>query len=54
MNTGVEYLFVCPVCEETIDVNSSMKDALVENGCVICGSSVSQAAFSERDDSDET
>lgn len=45
MSAGEEYVFVCPDCEESMEVNASMRDALVENGCVICGSSVSPDAF---------
>lgn len=42
-----EYSFVCPECEETLEVNDSMKDALLERGCVICGASVTADAFTE-------
>ena len=40
-----EFTFVCPECEESIAVDDPMKDALVENGCVVCGSPVTPAAF---------
>ncbi|MBP2251052.1 DUF7560 family zinc ribbon protein [Halarchaeum nitratireducens] len=40
-----EYTFVCPECGESLDVNASMKDALLDRGCVICGASVSRSAF---------
>ena len=40
-----EFVFVCPACEERLAVNESMKAALVERGCVICGASVKAAAF---------
>ncbi len=39
------YVFACPVCEESLEVNEAMKDALVERGCVICGAAVSGEAF---------
>lgn len=44
-----EYRFVCPDCEESLEVNASMKTALIENGCVICGAAVARAAFCRRD-----
>lgn len=40
-----EQLFVCPECDEHIEVNASMQDALVEHGCVICGATVSETDF---------
>lgn len=45
MSAAEEYVFVCPNCEESMEVNASMRDALVENGCVVCGSPVSPDAF---------
>lgn len=45
--SGVEaYDFVCPECENEIEVDASMRDALITNGCVICGADVSPSAFS--------
>ena len=41
-----EYDFVCPECAHEIEVNASMREALIANGCVICGASVSADAFS--------
>lgn len=40
-----EYTFVCPECEETLAVNGSMRDALIDNGCVVCGTDLSASAF---------
>ena len=40
-----EYTFVCPECDETLEVNDSMKDALIEEGCVICGGPLTSDAF---------
>lgn len=37
--------FVCPDCNEDLEVNDQMKEALIEHGCVICGAAVSSAAF---------
>jgi transcription initiation factor IIE alpha subunit len=42
---SAEYTFTCPVCEETLVVNESMREALIERGCVICDTAVSSAAF---------
>lgn len=46
MSAGEDYTFVCPECGETMSVNGPMRDALVENGCVVCGASVTGDAFS--------
>ncbi|ELZ04794.1 hypothetical protein C482_03331 [Natrialba chahannaoensis JCM 10990] len=45
MSTCEDYTFVCPECSQSITVNASMREALVENGCVICGAPVTQSAF---------
>lgn len=45
MSASADYTFVCPECGESMMVNDSMRDALVENGCVVCGSQVSASAF---------
>lgn len=42
-----EYRFDCPACGESLEVNGSMKRALIEQGCVICGTPVTTAAFTE-------
>lgn len=47
MADGTDYTFVCPECAESMVVNGPMRDALIENGCVVCSSSVSSAAFSQ-------
>jgi hypothetical protein len=39
--------FRCPVCEETLKVNASMREALVERGCVVCGADLTPDAFSD-------
>lgn len=46
MTASEEFTFVCPDCGESMEVNPAMKDALMENGCVVCGATVSPAAFS--------
>lgn len=45
MHHNGEYTFVCPGCEESITVNESMKTAMIDRGCVLCGSGVSSEAF---------
>ncbi|MGM0591632.1 MAG: DUF7560 family zinc ribbon protein [Halobacteriota archaeon] len=46
MSTEEDYNFVCPECGESLMVNGPMKDALIDKGCVVCGSDVSGNAFS--------
>jgi hypothetical protein len=46
------YIFDCPVCEESLEVNESMKEALVERGCVLCSASVTDAAFTRTSPTD--
>lgn len=50
---GENYTFVCPKCDESLEVNASMKDALLERGCVICGTPVTETAFTS-DQSDNS
>lgn len=42
-----EYDFLCPECGESLGVDLSMKETLIQRGCVVCGSSVTEAAFTE-------
>ncbi|MFB6120876.1 MAG: hypothetical protein ABEJ68_07160 [Halobacteriaceae archaeon] len=51
MSAGEDYVFVCPECGESMEVNASMRDALVENGCVVCGATLSEGAFTPMDES---
>lgn len=46
MGDAEEYDFVCPECRQEIEVNAPMRDALIANGCVVCGAPVSDEAFS--------
>jgi predicted RNA-binding Zn-ribbon protein involved in translation (DUF1610 family) len=46
------YTFVCPECAESMDVNDSMRHALLENGCVICGASLTESAFTRTESTD--
>lgn len=45
MSPSEDFVFVCPACEESMEVNPSMRDALVENGCVVCGATVTTSDF---------
>lgn len=45
MTDDEEHTFVCPSCDHTIRVNTSMKDTLIEHGCVVCGATLSSEAF---------
>jgi predicted RNA-binding Zn-ribbon protein involved in translation (DUF1610 family) len=40
------HTFTCAECGEAIDVNASMREALISHGCVICGATVTDADFS--------
>mgnify|MGYP006294572297 CR=1 FL=1 len=40
------FTFVCPACGESLEVNASMKEVLIEKGCVICSAAVTAEAFS--------
>ncbi|WP_178917404.1 hypothetical protein [Natronomonas gomsonensis] len=42
---GSRYAFVCPGCAESIAVDESMRNVLLERGCVICETTVTTAAF---------
>jgi transcription elongation factor Elf1 len=50
MSPGDDYTFVCPACGESMSVNAAMREALVANGCVICGSPVSPDDFTAVED----
>lgn len=43
-----EFYFVCPECEHEIAVDTSIREALIVNGCVLCGAAVTDRAFSGR------
>jgi predicted RNA-binding Zn-ribbon protein involved in translation (DUF1610 family) len=46
MNRAGNLVFHCPDCGEAMSVNEPMRDALLDHGCVVCGTSVSASAFS--------
>jgi hypothetical protein len=45
--SGEAFTFLCPACEESLEVNGPMRDALVTEGCVICGAAVTASAFTD-------
>jgi hypothetical protein len=45
MSGSEGYTVVCPACEESIAVNEAMRTALLDSGCVICGTEISTEAF---------
>jgi transcription initiation factor IIE alpha subunit len=47
MSGSEDYEFVCPECHEQIAVNEAMRTALLDSGCVICGTDLSPGAFSD-------
>ncbi len=49
-----EYVFLCPACDESLKVNDSMKESLVDRGCVICGTSVTMEAFRKNSTGDSS
>ncbi|MCT9096127.1 DUF7560 family zinc ribbon protein [Haloarchaeobius sp. HME9146] len=47
MSSTGNYRFECPECAENIEVNESMKEAIVASGCIICGNPVSDGSFEQ-------
>lgn len=41
-----EFEFVCPECDERVIVNGGVREALLTNGCVLCGADLSPGDFS--------
>jgi predicted nucleic acid-binding Zn ribbon protein len=39
------YRFVCPACEQEIEVNASMREAILSSGCPVCTEPVGAADF---------
>jgi len=40
--------FACPACGECVAVDASLRETLIERGCVFCGAAVDATAFHER------
>lgn len=43
MNGG--YVFTCPECGGSLEVNDPMRETLIERGCVVCGAPVTAEVF---------
>jgi len=39
------YIFVCPECRQEIEVNASMREAIISGGCPVCTGAVDPANF---------
>lgn len=39
------YLFVCPACDQEIEVNTSMREAILSSGCPVCTEPAETDAF---------
>jgi predicted nucleic acid-binding Zn ribbon protein len=39
------YIFVCPDCRQEIEVNASMREAIISGGCPVCTGAVDAADF---------
>ncbi|MFP8952994.1 FmdB family zinc ribbon protein [Natrialbaceae archaeon A-arb3/5] len=39
------YQFTCPECGQEIEVNESMREAILSHGCPVCGAAVTSATF---------
>ena len=37
--------FACPACEQEIEVNTSMREAILSSGCPVCTEPVDAADF---------
>ena len=53
MTASEEFTFDCPACGESMEVNPAMRDALLANGCVVCGATVAEDAFDVADAAQE-
>lgn len=39
------YIFVCPSCEQEIEINDSMRSAILSSGCPVCTEPVDATDF---------
>jgi hypothetical protein len=39
------YIFVCPSCEQEIEINGSMRGAILSSGCPVCTEPVDPTDF---------
>lgn len=49
-----KFRFVCPECDESLEVNDSMKNTLIERGCVVCGATVMSQSFTKHSPPDSS
>ncbi|ARS89495.1 DUF7560 family zinc ribbon protein [Natrarchaeobaculum aegyptiacum] len=42
------YEFSCPECGQEIEVNESMREAMLEHGCPVCGATVTSGTFATK------
>lgn len=40
-----QYMFTCPECGQEIEVNASMREAILSSGCPVCTGSVEDGCF---------
>ena len=43
--TMTKYVFTCPVCDQEIEVNGSMREAMLASGCPVCTEPVDASDF---------
>lgn len=46
---GANYRFECPHCDNSVLVDEESREALLENGCILCDGTVSKGSFTKRD-----
>lgn len=46
MQPAQAFVFTCPECHEEIRIDAGMRDSLLAYGCVVCGASITNTAFS--------
>jgi len=39
------YMFICPECKQEIEVNGSMREAILSSGCPVCTETADQSDF---------
>jgi hypothetical protein len=39
------YIFACPSCEQEIEINGSMREAILASGCPVCTDPVEPSDF---------
>jgi len=44
-STMSTYMFICPECKQEIEVNGSMREAILSSGCPVCTETADQSDF---------